>query len=171
MITLTVKTKSIQCVFPENLKERFYNFSLRVHSTHLESESDHSTNFKNPMFAMEETNEEDFQNQMEENKKMKMKKYTEEMKYKANYEKMINGTQSPTHSPLKKLGSSETFKVIAEKNIINLQPSTFERKYQKGETVVQGLNIRKDVEWKYEVNDPVAPKLQASFSLPILIFR
>jgi hypothetical protein len=175
MINLSVKTKSIQCFFPENLKEKFYNFSLRMHSLHLESESDHSSNFKNPLFANDELNEEDFQVVMDENKKMKMKKYTEEVKYNPNFDKMSNNPSQPilqnlnitSSTSLKKLGSSENIKPIDHNKSSNHGPSAFDKKFHTNSNLNNVLisNIRKDVEWVYDDADANAPILKVSFEV------
>lgn len=75
MIHLTVKTQGITCKLKDNLKEKFYNFSLKMITKEQEFSSDHSLNYKNMMVAPtfpekinEENRDENYQMIMDENK-------------------------------------------------------------------------------------------------------
>jgi len=75
MIHLTMKTKSINCRLKDNLKEKFYNFSLKMITKEQEFLSDHSFNYKNmivgqppPEKSSEENRDENYQMIMDENK-------------------------------------------------------------------------------------------------------
>ena len=75
MIHLTVKTQNIACRLKDNLKEKFYNFSLKMITKEQEFLSDHSVNYKNvivapalPEKAADENKDENYQMIMDENK-------------------------------------------------------------------------------------------------------
>jgi len=81
MISICVKPKQVTCKLDEGLKEKFYNYSLKLKTKEREFLSEHSANFRNPsatiMLASEKLAEsENYQyNTMDENKNLKIREF------------------------------------------------------------------------------------------------
>ena len=152
-----------------NLREKFYNFSLKMTTKDREFLSAHSLNFKNlQMFVSmvernnpDELGDENYQLYMDENKKVKMK-YFVGAKVNRNFRKMQNSCRDDqdagTLETSKFDDDSFTCKVREKKSSILNKALSMAEKRASGPGVTP-VN-KKDIIWNFEAGSDIAPVLQ-----------
>ena len=172
LIYAIVKPESIHCKMLSNLREKFYNFSLRMNTKEREFSSEHSTNVTNiPMGSFiaeripEELGDENYQLYMDENKKVKMK-YFSANKVNRNFQKMRNDyfEYEPETSETSKFDDESLLRHPNLDRKLSSKPSgvlMLEKKlsmtgHSTGNLFQGQWAPKKDLIWKY--NDENAPR-------------
>ncbi len=171
IIHLSVKAQKVHCNITEGLRDKFYNFSMKMSAKDHEYLSEHSTNYKNPLFAdaktVEEADEANYNAMMEENKKLKAR-YLVPERYNESFAKMNtsgpdlaldldavnNQVQTRDENEL-----SAKRKQFDTKNIVAGKQLSIENKKKISETTTT-LLYKKDVEWDFNLNPHKAPFLE-----------
>ena len=192
IIHVSINPKLISCILSENLKEREYNFSLKLSEKHKEYLSDHSENYKNPLWmhrvdneaysygsipSINNQNEEDgtnYNNAMEESKKMKRSDTIRGIRMKSNHSKFSSEKNSNFYNEFDNLDSKplieepptlkskksqimnklEIIPSNAKVNIDSLQPNSVTiSEFKPAESRVEAFSVqspnKKEVFWKY----------------------
>lgn len=88
MITIMIQPNRVKTTLLKNMTEKYYNFSMKMRSRKIETESEHSVNFVNPLFENEayecEPGEGNYEPGIDEAKRDKLKTQS----FHSNFEKM-----------------------------------------------------------------------------------
>lgn len=156
MIRMFVKARTVLCYISEGLKEKNYNFSLKMKTREREFFSEHSTNYRNQTVSqavpvgVEKLENENYQNVMEEAATLRIQQ-TQSAPMNRNDIKLPDksfeasgfdfvDTANPQETPiLEKKSSVSPRKVGKEKApLVAVNPS----------------NVKKDLAWDYTDLDP-----------------
>lgn len=174
IINIVIQAKAINCKMLTSLRERFYNFSLKMSAKDREI-SDHSENFKNTQMVtafadknvedvghVEDADDENYQFHMDENKKVKTQYFTGGYTHK-NYK-----TMRLDRFDEREVETSETLKQ-EEDNILRLAKNKISSftKPKTMNTLSHATAAKKDIVWIYPERSDDAPSIDV---LKILYF-
>jgi hypothetical protein len=130
---------------------------MKMHAAEIESESDHSPNFKNPIFVVDDIpTDENYHGTMDENKKTKFRAIHDSL-LNSNFDKMTaNEGVSPVGLRINDLKQGE-----------NPSPIGLHGMMEKKSNMINVTGAaRKEVDWKFDLNSsPVLNVKTNSFDL------
>jgi len=153
---MSIKTKKVVCKLNEGLREKNYNFSLKVKTKEGEYLSEHSEDFINPYAIIAApTDTENYQYMMEECKNVKLKTFVanpmdiSETKLSEKQQELDNETNTMDKTP------SNSFTVSKNKSIVS---------------VANAPNVKKEVSWEYnEENKNFCPVIEVECLLCFIL--